>query len=154
MKIQQSMTKSIPTSLSKVHGKCMANQSPGQDGNSMKWPKVNQVCGTPNQYFHQVCPEMHRKCVVYQRPWNDRNSVKCDQKTMRSLDPLIRIYTKFDLLFIWGYSPHRIKPISFVRYVVLWFIQLPTFALISILHEILQYHIIEPKLIRRFEYVA
>ena len=70
----------IPTSLSKMHGKCMANQRPLKFNEV--WPKINQVSGTPNEYFHQVCPEMRRKCVVYQRPWNDRNSVKCDQKSI------------------------------------------------------------------------
>ena len=63
------------------------------------WPKVNQVWGTPNEYFHQVCPEMCRMCMVYQKPWNERNSVMCVQKSMRSVDP-----TNRNLFHVWSQS--------------------------------------------------
>ena len=59
----------IPKSLSKMHGKCMYGQSKariGWDFNEV-WPKVNQVCGIPNKYFHQVWGQSHdrylQKCT-------------------------------------------------------------------------------------------
>ena len=76
----------------------------GQSKSRIGWkfnevlPKFNQVCGTPIEYFDQVCPEMRRKCVVYHRPWK-KNKIQWSvtENAWGLWIPLIRISTKFEV---------------------------------------------------------